>query len=358
MARLEILTEDQRASLLGLTRQTRADLDALEAALQDRAEQTIDEPNLDDDDLAELEAIAASVEAIREERDHRPDPANCGRNFGRASATGRSSEGASDGAAPAQSARGMNRPPTDSTPSATTMVAPSGRVLTDAADLAREFRDRAHDAAGLAASGRHRVASIATQWPDDRRLGTDPVANGALIAAATSPQAITASGGICAPVNVRYEIEDVSTDERPVRDTALARFGADRGGVRFLPSPTLADVQDGVGVWTAETDETPGGLTKSCGTLTCPEQQEIVVDAITKCLNLGNFKIRYNNELVAADLAVFERGPCPAGRADACRWHGRRVHPGLHVTHFGCHEGPAGRTRPGGRLAPASAPHG
>ena len=76
LARLEILTEDQRA---GARRphpgKSEADLDALEAALQDRAEQTIDEPNLDDDDPAELEGIAASVEAIREERDHRPDPA-------------------------------------------------------------------------------------------------------------------------------------------------------------------------------------------------------------------------------------------------------------------------------------------
>lgn len=133
----------------------------------------------------------------------------------------------------------------------------------------------------------------------DRFLDRDEVANGRKISAVTSHQAITASGGICAPLEVRYDIPFVGSTERPVRD-ALVRFGADRGGVRTIPPAVMSEVTGGVGLWTEANDQNPSSPTvKPCLVMTCPDEDETVVDAVTKCLEIGNFRARYFPEQVA-----------------------------------------------------------
>lgn len=138
-------------------------------------------------------------------------------------------------------------------------------------------------------------------YGEDRVLDGDMRGNDRKIRAVTSPQAIRASGGICAPTPVQYDQPVIGSQARPVRDSMLARFGADRGGVRTLPPPVLADLSDATVAWTEANDETPSDpTTKPCLTLDCPDPTETMVDAITKCLEIGNYRARYFGEQVAA----------------------------------------------------------
>lgn len=132
----------------------------------------------------------------------------------------------------------------------------------------------------------------------DRTLGRDAQTNEERIRLVTSPDAILAAGGKCAPSPVRYDFPTIGTDARPVRDGMMARFGADRGGVRLFPPVGLDEVDDGVGTWTNTTDTTPGENVKPCLVMTCPSDQEELVYAITRCIEIGNFRSRFFAEQV------------------------------------------------------------
>lgn len=130
----------------------------------------------------------------------------------------------------------------------------------------------------------------------------------------TSYSALKASGGRCAPSPVQYDFPVVGTDARPVRD-ALARFGADRGGVRLIPPPVLSDVAAGTSTWTNANDISPSSpATKPCVTMTCPSDVETLVDAITQCIKIGNFRAKYFSEQV--DAWIKEAGTWTARYAE------------------------------------------
>lgn len=134
----------------------------------------------------------------------------------------------------------------------------------------------------------------------ERTLGWDERTNEARIDAITSPQALVASGGACAPTPVNYDLPILGDDGRPVRD-GLARFGAERGGVRLLPAVTLSQVSAGVSAWTAANDIALNApATKPCVAMTCPSATETLVDAIVHCMTIGNFRARFFPEQVAA----------------------------------------------------------
>jgi hypothetical protein len=101
-------------------------------------------------------------------------------------------------------------------------------------------------------------------------------------------EALTASGGICAPVAPYYQLAYISTMQRPVRDS-LVGFIADRGGIRYVPPPFLAEITTGVGVISAAQDKAGGSTgTKTCQTLICPASVEVDVNSIFHCFEGGN----------------------------------------------------------------------
>ena len=131
-------------------------------------------------------------------------------------------------------------------------------------------------------------------------LGADALDNEPIIRAAASEQrqALRGSGGICAPTQVVYDSPIISTDARPVRD-ALVLFGVPRGGIRYMPPPTLADAAPGIGVWTEANDRTPADpVTKPIVPMDCPGELEVFVEAITARMRLGNFRARFWPESV------------------------------------------------------------
>ena len=144
----------------------------------------------------------------------------------------------------------------------------------------------------------HIVASVTTQFPEGRTLTQDAEANWAKIQAVTSPEAIVASGGHVAPFETRYEIFGLGSTARPVRDS-LARFQADRGGIRFVTPPVLSSYGNAVGIWTAANDsaETPG--TKASLTVTAAGENTVATDAVTLQMQFGNLATRAYPELIA-----------------------------------------------------------
>lgn len=161
-------------------------------------------------------------------------------------------------------------------------------------DVGRAFSDRLHAFRGSRGpSANVPVARFAQQYPEDRVLqGLDASTAGRRIDAVTSPQAITASGGLCAPVAVDYSLMTVGSNARPVRDS-LAQFDAGRGGIRFIAPPVLTDLDSSVGVWTEANDANPTDPTvKPCLRITCGDEVEETIDAITQCLEVGNFSRR------------------------------------------------------------------
>lgn len=122
------------------------------------------------------------------------------------------------------------------------------------------------------------------------------------IQALTSPQAIVAAGGLGAPEEVRYDLYDmVGVTERPVRDV-LPVFVTERGGVRFMRAPTLADVNGVTGLWTIADDiAAVTNPAKRKPSFRVQPGPEVVVDtqAITMIMTFGNLMTRAYPELVA-----------------------------------------------------------
>lgn len=145
------------------------------------------------------------------------------------------------------------------------------------------------------------VYDAADIYGEERTLRWDARTNDQRIAALNSPEAIKAAGGKCAPSPIDYTQAVLGTEDRPVWNDTLARLGADRGGVRTLPLPTLADVSSGIDAWTEENDQDPSDpATKPCVVMTCPDDVETIVEALTKCIQVGNFRQRYWPEQVEA----------------------------------------------------------
>lgn len=154
--------------------------------------------------------------------------------------------------------------------------------------------------------GRFLVASVLVEYPEERTLTASAVENGEKIervmreAQSQTIEQITAAGGLCAPVEARYEMFGVGDDRRPIRDS-LVRFNAARGGVRFIRPPTLGDLPSAIEIWTEENDTNPSSpTTKPCLTITCGTEVEEVIDAVTQCLKVGNFSRRTFPEQFAA----------------------------------------------------------
>jgi len=149
------------------------------------------------------------------------------------------------------------------------------------------------------------VASASWEYPEDRRLGQDAYRNTEIMDAVTSPAAIVASGGICAPVNVDYSVPTWSTAERPLRD-GLPPFSADRGGLTYVTPPQISGLLGATEVWTEATDADPGDATKPVLVVACGDSQTVYVDAIPTRLQFGNMQSRFAPEQIAAntDLAI------------------------------------------------------
>ena len=172
-------------------------------------------------------------------------------------------------------------------------------------DIGKAFAEKAH-ALELDGHGSGSVLTMKIEYPEARRvsprdtaLSVDEKFNAVTASAARTrglsvnkgkPNALVAAGGLCAPVAVDYSFMSLGTMRRPVRD-ALVRFGAERGGIRFIAPAHLADVTKGSSLWTNATDAAwqPGMSTKPFLTVSCGAETVVKVDALVLAIIVGNF---------------------------------------------------------------------
>jgi len=178
----------------------------------------------------------------------------------------------------------------------------AGSSMNDMNDVAEAMSKRIHSLRRVNGGDgeQHIVASITTQYPDERTLGTDPEANWDKIQNVVGPEALVAAGGHQAPFEVKYDIFGFGTDARPVRD-ALAKFQADRGGIRYITPPVLSSYTGATGVWTAANDaaQTPSPAAKASLTVAAAQEVTVATDAVTLQMQFGNLVTRAYPELVA-----------------------------------------------------------
>lgn len=114
---------------------------------------------------------------------------------------------------------------------------------------------------------------------------------------------MVASGGWCAPSDTTY---DFVCDFESLPDALdLPSITSTRGGLRYPTSPLLSDVYDDVNsgfTWTEDDDiaaAEPGGPTKPCFVIPCPDFDEVRLQAQGICVTAGNLTDRAYPELTS-----------------------------------------------------------
>lgn len=151
-----------------------------------------------------------------------------------------------------------------------------------------------------------RLLRLTRHYDDSRTLGPNFDLNNRKIADVFGfgeQRPVTAAGGLCGPGDVDHSHPICGERGRPVRDS-WASFNASRGRVNFHPSAAIGDLSSAVSIWTAETDADPGDTVKPCPPVACPEELFCEIDAVTRCLTIGNFQARFSPELWASRLEL------------------------------------------------------
>lgn len=143
-------------------------------------------------------------------------------------------------------------------------------------------------------------ANWGEQYPDSHRVTGEWEHDARIIREMLEPDALVATGGICAPVDVDWKVGMIATADRPVRD-GLPSVSAGRGGLIFRPDLDFAVPAAATGLWTQATDLAPAGATKPVYTVACPGTTTVYVDAISTRLGFGNMQARFDPETVAAN---------------------------------------------------------
>lgn len=158
------------------------------------------------------------------------------------------------------------------------------------------------------------VAVIASTIPQERRLGMDAYKNYERIMDVVEPDAIVAAGGLCAPCQPYYGLENISGAQRPVRDS-LPTFGAERGCVVHIPPPTLAAAAAAIGHRTMEDDADPDRDPKNCLEVPCSPSVTVELELIWRCLLFNNVPaqtwpehVAHYNDLAVANQARYADG--------------------------------------------------
>lgn len=191
-------------------------------------------------------------------------------------------------------------------------VIPSARALAQAILDRRTSMSRTFGGDGEQAL----VASIKTDdWYEEARYLNSNDTEGnrnkveAVVAALQGHNdALVAAGGLYGPVDTSWDIYELGeTLGRPVKDS-LPSFKADRGGLRFMTPPVLADLEGAVSVWTLQDDieAAQDGSTKEkpCIRVNAGVEVTVYLEAQPLCLTFGNMGARAYPELVERHISL------------------------------------------------------
>jgi len=194
-------------------------------------------------------------------------------------------------------------------------------------DVLRAFEDRRRlNRAGGGGYERYPIVTAVTTFPEDRFLArqADPDRNDNVVRRAVreaasihardnlnrelrirtgrSEDSALVAAGLCAPVETIYDIDVVGDQDRPIRDSAVVRFGAERGGVQLRPDISGAGQTLATGVWTTTQDEADPIVPKTCVEIDCPGLVTAEVEALYQCMTWSNMSTRFDPEGMQANL--------------------------------------------------------
>jgi hypothetical protein len=189
----------------------------------------------------------------------------------------------------------------------------AGTELSGASQVTDAFIKRLHNLSRVSSPNgqQYTVATLTASFPEERTLQAgDTEGNWQKIQNVAGIEAITAAAGACIPLEIKYDIDGIGSTDTPVQDS-LPRFTADRGGIRFYPSPLLPDANyDGaIGVWdplgdpASNVTDLDGGnprAEKPCLPVQCLPFEEAVLEAVSVCVCFDNLTGRVFPELVRA----------------------------------------------------------
>lgn len=152
-------------------------------------------------------------------------------------------------------------------------------------------------------------------WGDETPvvLGVDPQENLVVLRGGQEDaKAMVASGAQCTPQNQLYDFFRLAEPIRSVEES-IPTVQAPRGGIRYIQANCTIQGAGTVGIWGTESPPVTDGAIdptsgeKPCDTVTCPNIQEVLVEAVTKCMVFDNLQYRTFPELIEnfmEDVAV------------------------------------------------------
>jgi hypothetical protein len=179
-------------------------------------------------------------------------------------------------------------------------------TLYEAADAFRRF-------VRSPSKGRTEIIQFENHMDEGLILPGTTEGNTRLLDSLTGPEAVAAAGGCCSlPTPIRSQNVLSSTDT-PIRNSLPTIGVQSTGAVTYFPAVCLPD--DGVFEWLCSQDELVDpedpDTWKECAFIECPEADTTVVDAIYRCLTIGEFQRRFATEqwvaILQATLALQAR---------------------------------------------------
>lgn len=148
---------------------------------------------------------------------------------------------------------------------------------------------------------------------DGQVLPGDVAGNTRMLDGLVGPEAVAAAGGCCSlPVPIRTQTM-LSSANRPLRDSLPTIGVTEAGAVTYFPAVCLP--ADGAALWLCNDDSAVDPLDeatwKECVFIDCPTAETTIVDAIYRCLTIGEFQRRFATEqwmaIIQATLALQAR---------------------------------------------------
>lgn len=140
--------------------------------------------------------------------------------------------------------------------------------------------------------------------PQTPILGTNKATNTQLLDEHVSPEAVAASGGCCSLPTVIRTQNVMSSTATPLTDSLPGIGVFESGAVLYYPALCLPS--EGVWEWSCDDDaavDPDDELTwKNCTVIECEDEERTIVDAIYKCLTIGEFQRRFAPEQWAGVL--------------------------------------------------------
>ncbi len=162
-------------------------------------------------------------------------------------------------------------------------------------------------------TGKQTLVRFDSLMEDGQVLPGDAAGNTRLLDSLVGPEAVAAAGGCCSlPVPIRTQTV-LSSTGRPIRDSLPTIGVTEAGAVTYFPAVCLP--ADGAALWLCSDDSAVDPLDeatwKECVFIDCPTAETTIVDAIYRCLTIGEFQRRFATEqwvaIIQATLALQAR---------------------------------------------------